>query len=94
MQLTPKACDVIRTSIHCSYCTHWQVYLVDLMTRVYVCFLYYVRERKWETVKVSVLDKMLALEYRTCFDTFTGNAILFTNRDETRESFFTFGMRR
>jgi hypothetical protein len=30
---------------------------------------------------------MLALEYRTFFDTFTGNAILFTNRDETRESF-------
>ena len=31
---------------------------------------------------------MLAMEYRTHFDTFTGNAIVFTNRDETRESFF------
>ena len=30
---------------------------------------------------------MLALEYRTFSDAFTGNAILFTNRDETRGSF-------
>jgi hypothetical protein len=59
MQMTPEACDVMHAAVHCSCCTHWQVYSANLMTRAR--FLYQVRDRKWETIKVRVLDKMLTL---------------------------------
>jgi len=93
--MTPKLRDVIQISIHCSYRTHWQAYLANLMTRARMCVcVFSVLGPRSETGNCKSLCTWLALEYRTWFDTFTGNATLFTYRDETRESFCAFVTRR
>jgi hypothetical protein len=72
-------------NIHQLYNTIARVFSISDDT--YACFLYRVHDQKRNTVKVSALDKMLSLEHRTCFDTFTRNATLLTNSDEATESF-------